>query len=247
MPPRLKPAGFLALERSGALLAQRGLDAVDAGDQVEYPGDDARVVLPGFVEGPADVGEAGDGDDRFQFEFGLPTAGATTLSFCQDMHHTFQANSCEYWSRVALVVGPIFAFGLLPLIAPASSDPGGFVFIVNAIGVVSLGVMAYARPRELTLVIDERGVLITDRSQRVIISKALSEVVEVSMVRWGHILNFSIGWIVLRESGRAKPHYFGAISGYRLHTDAIASVRKSFLESKRRDKLCEATGESVPS
>jgi hypothetical protein len=163
------------------------------------------------------------------------------------MHHTFEANSYEYWSRVTLVVGLIFAFGLLPLFLPTASDPGGFILIVNAIGVVSLGVMVYARPRELTLVIDERGVLITDRSQRVVVSKTLSEVAEVSMGRWGHILNFSIGWIILRESGRSKPHYFGAISGHRLNTDTIASVRESFLESKRQNKSCEATGDNVSS
>jgi hypothetical protein len=153
------------------------------------------------------------------------------------MHHTFQANSYEYWSRVTLIVGLIFAFGLLPLIVPSSSDPGGFILMVNLIGIVSLGVMFYVRPRELTLVIDERGILITDRSQRVIVSKRLSEVAEVSMGRWGHILNFSIGWIVLRESGRSKPDYFGAISGLRLDSETIACVRESFLESKRQNRV----------
>ena len=152
------------------------------------------------------------------------------------MNHTFEANSYEYWRRVTLVVSLIFAFGVLPLIVPTVSDPGGFILIVNLIGVVSLGVMVYVRPRELTLVIDERGVLITDRSQRVVVSKTLSEVAEVSMGRWGHILNFSIGWIVLRESGRSKPDYFGAISGHRLDIETIASVRESFLESKRQNK-----------
>jgi hypothetical protein len=163
------------------------------------------------------------------------------------MHHTFEANSYEYWSRVTLVVVLIFVFGLLPLIVPTASDPGGFILMVNAIGVVSLGLMVYARPRELTLAIDERGVSITDRSQRVVVSKTLSEVADVSMGRWGHILNFSIGWIVLRESGRSKPHYYGPISGHRLNTDIIASVRESFLESKRQNKSCEATGDNVPS
>lgn len=153
------------------------------------------------------------------------------------MHHTFEANSYEYWSRVTLVVALIFAFGLLPLIVPTASDQGGFFLIVNAIGVVSLGAMVYVRPRELTLVIDHRGILIMDRSQRVVVSKSLSEVAEVSIGRWGYILNFSIGWLVLRESGRSKPHYFGAISGLRLDSESIASVRESFVESKRQNKV----------
>lgn len=120
---------------------------------------------------------------------------------------------------------------------PTASDPGGFILIVNLIGVVSLAVMVHVRPRELTLVIDEHGIVITDRTQRVIVSKSFSEVAEISLGRWGHILNFTFGWIVLRESGRPKPKYFGAISAHRLDADTIANVREAFLETKRRNRV----------
>lgn len=106
------------------------------------------------------------------------------------------------------------------------------MLIVNLIGVISLGSLVYARPRELTLVIDERGIVITDRCQRVLVSKRLSEVAGISFGRWGHLLNFDFCWIVLRESGRSKPSYFGAISGQGLDAETIPRILDSFEKTK---------------
>jgi hypothetical protein len=82
VPPRLEPAGFLPLQRAGTLLAKPLFDPVNAGDLVEDPRDDARVVLSGLVERPADVGEAGDGGDlqfRMALDEGLVGAQAVAL------------------------------------------------------------------------------------------------------------------------------------------------------------------------
>lgn len=149
------------------------------------------------------------------------------------MRHTFEENSLAYWLRAIVVVGLISAFALLPCLAPRASGSGGFALIVSLIGIVSLGFLIYARPRELTLVIDCQVVLITDRRKNVVVSKNLSEVAEVSLGRWGHVLKFPLGWIVLREMGHSKPRYFGAVSGKNLDADMILKISESLARAKK--------------
>lgn len=148
------------------------------------------------------------------------------------MRYTFEPDSRRYWIRAIVVVTLVFGFGLLPLFVPTAKDPGGFVLIVNLIGVGSMAVLVYARPRKLSLTMDKGGVVIRDRMQRVLVSRSLSEVDEVSLGRWGHILNHSIGWIILREEGRSKPSYYGAISGEGLSSETACKLREAFKDLK---------------
>ncbi len=63
MPASFQPAGFLPFERAGAGVAQPCFDLIDFSDLIEDPSDDPRVIVAGSMEVPADVDEAGDGDD----------------------------------------------------------------------------------------------------------------------------------------------------------------------------------------
>ena len=110
VPPRLEPADFLPLQRAGALFAESLFNPVDAGDLVEDPRDDARVVLPGLVERPADVGEAGDSDDlqfRMALDEGLVGAQAVALEVAAERRLAVLANEDGVQAGVGAAVVPV--------------------------------------------------------------------------------------------------------------------------------------------
>lgn len=140
------------------------------------------------------------------------------------MRHTFEPSANIYWSRVLTVIVAVAAFGMLPVVLPTASDSSGFTIGIIIIGVISLTVLVYVRPKRLTLSIDKSGVTVSNQSQRILLSKSLSEVSEVRLARWGHVLRFPIGWISILEVNHAKPRYFGPVSGRDLSKDVIYQV-----------------------
>ena len=140
------------------------------------------------------------------------------------MHHTFEPNANIYWSRVFAVIAIVSTFGILPVVLPTNSDSNGFTIVILAIGFIALAILVYVRPKQLTLSIDQAGVTVVDQSHRILISKNLDKVSEVRLAKWGHILNFPIGWISVLEVGQSKPMYFGPVSGRGLSEDVIYKV-----------------------
>ena len=61
--PALQPARSLSLERPGPLLPQPLFHLVDAANEQQDPGGDARMIFPCFFEFTADVRKAGHGGD----------------------------------------------------------------------------------------------------------------------------------------------------------------------------------------
>lgn len=84
------------------------------------------------------------------------------------MRHTFEPSINIYWSRALTVIAVVVAFALLPMILPTASDSSGFMIGVTAIGVITLAVLVYVRPKRLTLSISQVGVVVANQSQRIL-------------------------------------------------------------------------------
>jgi len=128
-----KPAGFqpadsLAIKRSGALLPQSGLDVIDATDQKQDSGGEARMVVLGFGELPADVNEAGnrrDGQVRMALDEGAIGAQAVALEVAAEGRFVVFANEDGVQTGVGAAFVPVeehTVFGVM--IDPEASAPG---------------------------------------------------------------------------------------------------------------------------
>lgn len=92
------------------MLAQGGLDLVDAADLMEDPGGDAWVIVAGVEKLAPDVGEAGDGDD-FQVgmagDEGLIGAQAVALQIALEGGVSFRADEDGVEAGVGAAFVPV--------------------------------------------------------------------------------------------------------------------------------------------